>query len=121
MVKYGGLSIYDIVFEKIYSIDDKEVHFVNGYGYALIGNPDHTDGTSTDREYFVIHDHLFGRISETEMNPDIALKVIHKYFSLPSMNENSKYSIYKLRSGSEIFYVVINSRGKYRKHFMTIH
>ena len=43
--KYGGLSIYYIDTEKIYSIDDKEIHFVKGDGYALIGNPDHPDGS----------------------------------------------------------------------------
>ena len=50
LAKYGGLSIYDIYMEKRYSIDDKEIHFVKGYGYALIGNPDHPDGTSTNHE-----------------------------------------------------------------------
>ena len=35
--KYGGISIYDIFTEKRYSIDDKEIHFVKGYRYALIG------------------------------------------------------------------------------------
>ena len=48
--------------EKRYSIDDKEIHFVKGDGYALIGNPDHPDGSSTDHEYFCIHDDLFDRI-----------------------------------------------------------
>ena len=57
--KYGGLSLYDIDTEKIYSICDKEIHFVKGERYALIGNPDHPDGTSTDHEYFCIHDDLF--------------------------------------------------------------
>ena len=32
----GGLSNYDIDMEKIYSIDDKEINFVKGYGYAII-------------------------------------------------------------------------------------
>ena len=50
--KYGGLSFYDINSTKIYSIDDEYIHFVNRYGYALIGNPSHSDGTSTDHEYF---------------------------------------------------------------------
>ena len=56
MDKYGRISLYDIDFEKIYSIDDEDIHFVNGYLYALIVNPDHPDGTSTDNEYFFIHD-----------------------------------------------------------------
>ena len=54
--KYGGISIYDIDMEKRYSIDDEEIHFVKGDGYALIGNPDFPDGSSTDHEYFCIHD-----------------------------------------------------------------
>ena len=59
LVNYGGLSLYDIDMEKRYSIDDKEIHFVKEYGYALIGNPDHPDGTSTNHEYFCIHDDFF--------------------------------------------------------------
>ena len=43
--KYVGLSLYDIDFGKRYSIDDEEINFVNGYGYALIGNPDNPYGT----------------------------------------------------------------------------
>ena len=39
LAKYGGLTIYDIVTEKRYSNDDKEIHFVKGDGYALIGKP----------------------------------------------------------------------------------
>ena len=50
--KYGGLSIYDIYFGERYSIDDEYIKFVKGYGYALIDNPDHPDGTSTDHGYF---------------------------------------------------------------------
>ena len=62
MAKYGGLSLYDIYMEKRYSIDDNEINFVKGDGYALIGNPYHPDGSSTDHEYFCIHDDLFDRI-----------------------------------------------------------
>ena len=51
-------SLHDIDFEKRYSIDDEGTQFLKGYGYALIGNPDHPDGTSTDHEYFFIHDKL---------------------------------------------------------------
>ena len=58
LAKYVGLPIYDIDTEKKYSIYDKEIHSVKGVGYALIGNPDHPDGTSTDHEYFCIHDDL---------------------------------------------------------------
>ena len=58
LANYGGLSLYDINTEKRYSIDDKDIHFVKGDGYALIGNPDFPDGSSTDDEYFCIHDDL---------------------------------------------------------------
>ena len=51
--KYGGLSLYGIDFENRYSIDDKGINFLKGYVYDLIGNPNHTDGNSTDHEYFV--------------------------------------------------------------------
>ena len=40
LAKYGGLSLYYIDTENRYSIDEKEMHFVKGEGYALIGNPD---------------------------------------------------------------------------------
>ena len=49
--KYGGLYLYDIVFEKINPIDDEDIHFVNYYRYALIGNPNNRDGTSTYHKY----------------------------------------------------------------------
>ena len=39
LAKFGGLSLYDIDTEKRYSIYDKEINFVKGYGYDLIGNP----------------------------------------------------------------------------------
>ena len=64
--KYGGLSLYDIGFGKIYSIDDEDIHFVKEYRCDLIGNQDHPDGTSTDHEYLCIHDDLFGRILEND-------------------------------------------------------
>ena len=64
--------------DNIYSIDDKDIHFVKGNVYALIGNPDHPDGNSTYHEYFCIHDYFFDIILETDQNSDIILKVIHK-------------------------------------------
>ena len=76
--EYGGLSLYDIDMEKRYSIDDKEIHFLKGNGYALIGNRDHPDGSSTNHGYFCIHDDSCGRILDTEQDSDITLKVIHK-------------------------------------------
>ena len=72
--------------EKRYSIDDKEIHFVKGDGYALIGNIDHPDGSSTDHEYVCIHDHVFDRILETDQDSDITLNVIHKETPLSSIN-----------------------------------
>ena len=35
--KYGGLYLYDLYFQRRYYIDDEDIQFVNGYGYALIG------------------------------------------------------------------------------------
>ena len=102
LAKYGELSIYDAVMEKIYSIDDKEIHFVKGYGYALIVTPDHTDGTSTDHEYFFIDDHLFDRILETDQNYDIIVKVIHKESSFSSINVKRSNSISEKNSISEM-------------------
>ena len=60
--KYGGLYLYDIDMNKRYKIDHEYICFVNKYGYVLIGNPDHTDGTSTDHGYFLICDELIERI-----------------------------------------------------------
>ena len=60
--EYDGLYLYDIDIERIYIIDYEKIHFVNKYGYALIGNPENPCGTSTDHEYFLIHDDLFDRI-----------------------------------------------------------
>ena len=101
--KYGGISLYDIDMEKRYSIDDKGIHFVNGDRYSLIGNPYHTNVTSTDHEYFFIRDDLFEIMLETNQNFNIILKVIHKEPSLSSINENSTDSRSKMRSRSEFF------------------
>ena len=60
--KYGGFSLYDIDVEKRYTIDDEGIRFVTKYGYALIGNPDQTDETSTDNEYFLIHDEFLTKV-----------------------------------------------------------
>ena len=93
LAKYGGLSLYDIDTEKGFPIDHKEIYFLKGDGYALIGNPDHPDGSSTDHEYFCIHDDLFDRILETDQDSDITLKVIHKETSLSSINVKISNSI----------------------------
>ena len=50
--KYDGISIYGIYFEKIYSIDDEDIHFVKGCEYSLIGNPYNTYITSIYHECF---------------------------------------------------------------------
>ena len=78
--KYDSPSIYDIDFEKKYFVDNDDIHFVKGYGYALVENP---YGTSTDHGYFFICDDLFDRIVETYQNSYIVLKVINKDVSLP--------------------------------------
>ena len=51
--------------------NDKEIYFVKWDGYALIGNPDHPDGSLTYHEYFCIHDNLFYRILENNQDSDI--------------------------------------------------
>ena len=86
LAKYGGLSLYGIDMEKRYSVDDKYIRFVKWDGYASIGNPDNPDGSSTDHEYFFIHDYVFDRILETDQDYDITLKVIQKETSLSSIN-----------------------------------
>ena len=58
--KYGGISLYDVDFEKINTIDDEEINLVNKYFFVLIGNLYNPEGTSTYHEYFFIHDYLFG-------------------------------------------------------------
>ena len=102
LAKYGGLSIYDIDMENRYSIDDKYIHFVKGYVYALIGNPDHPYGTSTYHEYFCICDYLFDIILETDQNYDFTLKVIHKDPSFLSINVNISNSRSENNSMSEM-------------------
>ena len=66
LAKYGGLSLYYIDTEKRYPIDEKEMDSVKGKGYALIGNPDFPDGSSTDHEYFCFYEDLFDIILATE-------------------------------------------------------
>ena len=76
LANYGGLSLCDIDTDKRYYIDDKELHFVKGDGYALIGNPDFPDGSSTDHEYFCILEDLFDRILATAQDSEIRLNLI---------------------------------------------
>ena len=102
LANYGGLSLYDINTEKRYYIDDKEIRFVKGDWYTLIGNPDHPDGSSTDHEYFCIHDGLFDIILETDQDYDITLNVIHKETSLSSINVKRSNSRSDKYSMSEI-------------------
>ena len=114
------LSLWYLFWE-IYSINDKEIHFVKWNGYALIGNQDHTDVTSTYHEYFFIHNELFSIILETDQNSDISLKVIHKEVSLSSINDNSTYSKSKLSSRSEIVSSCHQLQRTRQKKFMIIH
>ena len=120
LANYRGLSLYDIDTEKRYSIDYKETNFVKGDGYALIGNPYHPDGTSTDHEYFFIHDDFFDRILETDQNSDNILKVIHKDPTFSSIYVKQTNSISEKNSMSEMVHPVIISRGNARKKFMII-
>ena len=46
--KYFGLYPYTIDIERRDTIDNKNIHLVNKYGYALICNPANTDETSAD-------------------------------------------------------------------------
>ena len=62
------------------------MNFVKGEGYALIGNPDFPDGSSTDHEYFCIHEDLIDIILATEQDSDISLNLIHRETSLLSIN-----------------------------------
>ena len=78
------------------------MHFVKGDGYALIGNPDFSDGSSTDHEYFCIHDNLFDRILATEHDSDITLNVIHRETSLSSINVKRSSQISEKCSMSEM-------------------
>ena len=99
---YGWLSLYDIDMENRYSIYDKEIYFVKGDKYALLGNLDHPDGSSIDHEYFCIHDDFFDRILETGQDSDITLNVIHKVTSLSSINVKRSNSISEKYSMSEM-------------------
>ena len=66
--KYGGLSLYDIYIENIYTIDYDDINFVKKYGHAWIGNRENPDRNSTDHEYFLGHDDLFDRILKLTRN-----------------------------------------------------
>ena len=96
LAKYGGLYLYEIDTEKRYSIDKKEMNFVKGEGYALIGNPYFPYGFSTDHDYFCIHAVFFYRILATEQDSDITLNVIHRETSLPSINVKRSIQISEL-------------------------
>ena len=54
LAKYEGLYLYYVGFEKRYSIENEFINFVKGDGYDLTFNQDHSDGTSTDHEYFAL-------------------------------------------------------------------
>ena len=98
--KYGGLYIYDVDMKKSCTIEHKDICLLNKYTHSLNGNIYHTYVTSTDQEYFLIHDDLFDQILATDQNNNISLKIIPKYVLLPSINYNSTYSRTKLRKSS---------------------
>ena len=102
LAKYGGLSLYYIDTEKRYYIGEKEMNFVMGEGYVLIGNPDFPDGSSTDHEYFCIDEDLFDRILATEQDSDITLNLINRETSLSSINIKISNSISEKYSMSEM-------------------
>ena len=118
--KYGGLSLYDIGFKKVYSIDVEQVHFVKKGGYYCTSNPNNPDGTSADHDFFSILDDLLDRILETVQNSDIELKVIKKDVSFPLKNYDSTDLSSKLRNFLELFHPVINSIEKEKTMFMII-
>ena len=78
------------------------MHFVKGEVYALIGNPDFPDGSSTDHEYFCIHEDFFDRILATEQDSDITLNLIHRETSIPSINVKRSSQIPEKCSMSEM-------------------
>ena len=119
--KYGGISLYDIDIEMRYTIEDEYINFIKEGIYDLIGNPDNPDGTSTDHEYYIIHDDLFEIVLETNHNSDIVSKVIYKYVSLPSINFSSTYSRSKLSNRSKIISPCHKLDIKYRKGYMISH
>ena len=73
------------------------------YKYALIGYSYHTYVTSTDHEYFFIHDDLFDQILPTDQDNNIELNMIPKYVVLPSINYSSTDPSTKLKKRSVIF------------------
>ena len=89
LAKHIEISLYDNDFGSRYSIKNDKIHFVKGDRYALIGNLNHPDGTSTDHEYSCIYDEFFDIILETDHTSDIIVKVIHKEPSFSSLNSNS--------------------------------
>ena len=115
--KYGGMSLYYIGFGERYSIDDDDIQFLKGDWYALIGNPDHPDETSTYHEYFCIHDDLFDRILETDQNSGIILKVIHKEPSFSFINVDITDSRSNMMSRSEMVSPFHQIQKKRRKQF----
>ena len=54
--KYGSLDLYDEDMKNTHNIDNEDIHYVKKEGMYLIGIPDEIDNTSTDHEYFSIHD-----------------------------------------------------------------
>ena len=121
MEKYGGISLYNFDIENRYKVDDEEICFSKKYGSALIGDPDHPDGTLTDNEYFLIYDDLFERILEIDQDSGVVLNVISKDISFLLINDSSKIQAISRLIGQKCFHLFINSIGKDRKRFMIIY
>ena len=62
LAKYGSLSLYDEVLEKIFFIDHEQLQFDKNYGWTLIGITEKPGETLVDHEYFCIHNDIFYRI-----------------------------------------------------------
>ena len=61
-----------------------------------------SDGSSTDHEYFFIHEDLFDRILATDQDSDISFNIIHRETSLPYINVKRSSQISEKCSMSEM-------------------
>ena len=83
--KYGSLDLYDEDLVKIFIIDHEQLKFDKNAGWNLIIIPEKPGGYFVDREYFFIHDDLFGRVQSTNQDKNIMLKFISNE---PNENES---------------------------------
>ena len=96
MEKYGSLSLYNKDLNKIYTIDNEDIQLLKKCGYALIVNPDETNHTSTEHEYFPIREYFYmflaaNHIANLSLNiapPSVSLKI----FNESSINTSKKSS-----------------------------